>query len=126
MAHILDMQQSTSTLLRLEAMCASLCVKDYQTVRVRQMQELNDYLIDTIRQCWYHTAGERVVAEYPKTWWDAFKLRWFPRVLLSRYPVEYITVKAEFRAYYPDYRPVVAGATVLEVRLPEQAQWRTI
>jgi hypothetical protein len=28
-----------------------------------------------------------LLAEYPSTWWDAFKLRWFPKWALKRWPV---------------------------------------
>ena len=36
-------------------------------------------------------ADERVQIDkkWPKTWWDAFKERWFPKWILSRWPVEY-------------------------------------
>jgi len=35
--------------------------------------------------------GKRIKSidiEYPTTWWDAFKLRWFPGWLLARYPAD--------------------------------------
>jgi hypothetical protein len=35
-----------------------------------------------------HPAQERTV-RWPATWWDHFKLRWFPAWLKARYPVEY-------------------------------------
>ena len=36
------------------------------------------------------------VWEYPATWWDAFKDRWFPNWLKDRYPVEYIHISAVY------------------------------
>ena len=39
---------------------------------------------------------------YPKDWWEAFRSRWFPKWVLSRWPVEY--VKFDVRAIYPEYR----------------------
>lgn len=31
--------------------------------------------------------------KWPSTWWDAFKVRWFPNWLLRRYPPMYETMK---------------------------------
>jgi hypothetical protein len=40
------------------------------------MQMIQDVLIQ-----------RELLAEYPSTWWDAFKLRWFPKWALKRWPV---------------------------------------
>ena len=47
-------------------------------------------------------AVERSV-EYPATWWDAFKGRWFPGWVLLRWPVRHtrVTVRLERWAGYP-------------------------
>lgn len=41
---------------------------------------------------------------YPATWLDAFKLRWFPRWLLRRYPVTYTVLVPETTEMLPDIR----------------------
>jgi hypothetical protein len=47
------------------------------------------------------------VVEYPATWWEAFKARWFPRWALKRWPVKLTTVRVEARALLPDIPPQV-------------------
>ncbi len=37
--------------------------------------------------------------EWPKTWWDAFKLRWFPKWLLVRFPAEYAGIHFKENVY---------------------------
>lgn len=37
--------------------------------------------------------------EYPATWWDAFKARWFPCWILRHFPVEF--TRWEAKALYP-------------------------
>lgn len=48
--------------------------------------------------------GERdevVNISYPKTWWDAFKQRWFPRWLLKKYPANISCHRIERGCTYP-------------------------
>ena len=47
--------------------------------------------------------------EYPATWWDAFKIRWFPKRLLSRWPANKTVRNIEFHAAYPEFRPAFGG-----------------
>lgn len=49
---------------------------------------------------------------YPKTWWDHFKERWFPRWLALRFPVERTTVILSAQELYPElslpnHKPVI-------------------
>jgi hypothetical protein len=39
---------------------------------------------------------------YPRTWWDAFKERWFPKWAKRRWPVDYRRVKISGEIIYPD------------------------
>lgn len=43
---------------------------------------------------------------YPADWWEAFKERWFPAVLLKRWPVKRTTHRVDFKVLYPDYRAI--------------------
>jgi hypothetical protein len=45
------------------------------------------------------TGGIREIS-YPKDWWQAVKVRWFPAWLLKKYPAMYTTHEAV--ALYPD------------------------
>jgi hypothetical protein len=54
-------------------------------------------LVETLVAC---VLGERIdEIKYPSNWWEAFKERWFPRVLLKRFPVDYENWKLEI--HYP-------------------------
>lgn len=44
---------------------------------------------------------EKVEFKYPEDWFQAVKERFFPKWLLKRYPVKYITKCLEARAVYP-------------------------
>lgn len=50
---------------------------------------------------------ELVEIRYPKDWREAFKERWFPVLLLKRYPVVYKAHRIDVREIYPDYRPAI-------------------
>ena len=41
---------------------------------------------------------------YPATWWDAFKLRWFPARALERWPAQETHIHVTARAWFPDLR----------------------
>ena len=52
-----------------------------------------------------HALGEQRIkryAKWPKTWWDAFKDRWFPVWAKKRWPVEW----SELRVDEPVYQAV--------------------
>lgn len=36
---------------------------------------------------------------WPKTWWDAFKYRWFPKWARERWPIEYESIDVEQTIY---------------------------
>ena len=48
-----------------------------------------------------------VSVSHPKTWWDAFKVAYFPQWLVDRYPVDFVTKEdtVTFTAYnlYPKF-----------------------
>jgi len=39
--------------------------------------------------------------KYPETWRDAFKLRWFPKWALKRWPVRYVRITVKRGGIYP-------------------------
>jgi hypothetical protein len=52
-----------------------------------------------------HVASQVLVdreVKYPATWFQHFKKAWFPAFLLSKYPVQYTTVRLVAKALYPD------------------------
>jgi len=69
-----------------------------------------------------------VYFHYPATWWEAFKLRFFPKWYLDKYPILYtgVTKKVDFKQYalypsinkvFPDYPKeniIVQSLTAIE------------
>ena len=45
--------------------------------------------------------------QWPATWWEALKERWFPRWAKERWPVEYEHRDVTFRELYPDFKPAL-------------------
>ena len=56
-----------------------------------------------------------VSVEYPDGWWNAFKEKYFPKYILHRFPVKYVTKKdtVRFTAYmlYPKFPRVMRGSS---------------
>lgn len=46
-----------------------------------------------------------ISVNYPADWWQHFKLRWFPKWLTRKYPVEYKTVSYDIKALYSTLKP---------------------
>lgn len=66
-------------------------------------EELADHIVLNIKRELYaqHPGPGVVSVTYPKTWWQHFKLRWFPKWLLRRYPVIYNVRKVDIQVVYP-------------------------
>ena len=47
-----------------------------------------------------------LVFEWPKTWWDAFKIRFFPTWLKNKLPSEMTVRRVEPRMLYPKFKPL--------------------
>lgn len=43
--------------------------------------------------------------KYPRDWWQHFKLRWFSKRLLDRYPVQYTVERFDAKVVYRDFKP---------------------
>jgi hypothetical protein len=44
---------------------------------------------------------------YPSTWYEAFKLRYFPKFLIEKYPIRYCNVTVSLSETYPDFKPML-------------------
>lgn len=65
-------------------------------IEVRKLEELE--LRGMLLELILYVAQDQVVSDvvyvkWAKTWWDAFKARWFSDALLKRWPAEYATKK---------------------------------
>lgn len=52
-------------------------------------------------------SAQQQVIRYPYNWWQAFKEQWFPKWMLSRWPVKYAKVVLDVKAIYPNFRPAI-------------------
>lgn len=76
---------------------------------------------------------EKVVAlsiEYPASWWEHFKQRWFPAFMLKRWPVKFKVEtkreawKVEARALLPEMWPIEHRHTVIYMIEPDPVRVR--
>lgn len=47
---------------------------------------------------------EDLYIEYPTTWWDAFKDRWFSSCMRKRWPIHYTTHEYKVTEVYPTFK----------------------
>jgi hypothetical protein len=81
------------------------------------ISDISNNIVVQVRTFVWAEKLDPVVITHEKTWWDAFKKRWFPQWLLKRYPVEYKTHTIQFYATYPNYKPFVEGETCVVQRV---------
>lgn len=70
-------------------------------VAIRNELHDRDYLMTTVSQAIWGMENKPVYIEYPETWWDAFKNRWFPEWLLRYYPTNWIEWYIDSKTLYP-------------------------
>ena len=57
------------------------------------------------------------ITKYPSSWWDAFKIRFFPYKLLRRFPANYTDIIVSARELYPEIAiPDTSRIVTIEVR----------
>lgn len=58
---------------------------------------------------------------YPCSWYEAFKLRFFPQWLIEKYPIKYNHVEVSLKETYPDFKPAVRDyQTVVQLYVTEK------
>ena len=84
--------------------------------REQILDEANHQLLLRLRASVYGLEHpKKHVVEYPKTWWDAVKVRFAPAWFLRKWPAEYVVVTASLSETYPG----------LKQSIPDQAPvWR--
>jgi hypothetical protein len=107
-------------------------------LRLREQTD-RDYLVGKVRQSVYeletYVLAEKLAHDvvpvyfsYPATWWEAFKLRFYPKWYLDKHPILYtgVTKKVDFKQYalypsinkvFPDYpkdRIIIQSLTAIE------------
>lgn len=60
---------------------------------------------------------------YPCSWYEAFKLRFFPQWLIEKYPIKYNHVEVSLKETYPDFKPTVRDySPVVQLYVTEHNQ----
>ena len=93
-----------------------------QKIEIGMQQAFSDYFIDTsteierdaaihaftisVRGFLYGEEAYREIVKYPRDWFNAFKERWFPKLLLRFYPVRYTTKTFTVDCVYPKFNPL--------------------
>lgn len=75
-------------------------VLQYPTLKQWRDEALRHLVLQLQGHVWAE-APKSIRAEYPSTWWDAFKERWFPAWALEAYPVNYTILTLEGQIFYP-------------------------
>ena len=63
-----------------------------------------------IRAIYRMATKDEVEAEYPSDWWQAVKLRWYPKFLLNHYPAKFTKIIAKHKFPHiavPEYVHVI-------------------
>lgn len=65
---------------------------------------------------------EKVEANYPADWWQAFKARWFPEFLRRWFPVRFVYVRLSATVYFPNFirdkkYPKFLGTPTLKIKM---------
>jgi hypothetical protein len=66
------------------------------------VEEMTRRMVASIRLKVAAKKYEVKTVRFPATWWDAFRLRFFPAKWLKRWPVTFEEVSLEAWAYHPD------------------------
>jgi hypothetical protein len=98
----------------------TLTAKDYRTacqvddnlLRFRHTCERNEMMNEIDRKMTYELRRavygidhpSKHFISYPATWYDAFKLRFFPKFLREKYPIQYCRVTVSLSETYPDFK----------------------
>lgn len=87
--------------LRLEQYVDLLELRSSRFYDDQFLDEANRRLRKSLTLGFWETMATRIKVDttYPKTWWDAFKDRWFPSWLKERYPVEWTKVEVDEPQY---------------------------
>lgn len=82
---------------------------DVRTIAALRQFQVREYMDNTFNVMVYELDGviagrvnQEVEVKYPKNWWQAVKERFFPKVLIKRYPVEYQVYKLTATECYPE------------------------
>jgi hypothetical protein len=99
-----DYVEIEKVLLKKHEYCAAEAISE-ALLRTARFDESVHHLTGTlVRRLTSHVAAEtlkKLSVRIPKTWWDAMKLRFLPKQMLKRYPVQMVEMKLEAKALYP-------------------------
>jgi hypothetical protein len=77
----------------------------------------SDHLVLTLQAYIWCRDKKTESHEYPKTWWDAFKLRWFPAWALKRWPAQMTRVEVTSGIGYPTLPSLGPGVSYGHIQI---------
>ncbi len=78
------------------------------SIRVDLIEQNLDVMIIELAKTIYSRSEDRKrYFQFPLNWWEAFKLRFFSRKLLERFPVKYENIYVTLEEAYPDFVPSI-------------------
>ena len=103
-----DKKERDVILKRYVSGCEQILEKDFFDHSVEVVyDQVRDRTILAIRAYVLSDNFQTYERRYPRDWWEAFKERWFPKVLLKKWPVIYRNIEVSIDALYPEYKPVI-------------------
>ena len=89
-------------------------------IDVHQLLKVKDthfYIQKTVEHIWLTVLRkvlvqdiDEICVDYPSTWWDHFKSRWFPKWLCRRFPVKMKTIRLTAKAIYDSSKIAIPEA----------------
>lgn len=65
------------------------------------------HIVERLRASVYGEPLQSGEFNFPDGWYEAFRERWFPKFMLKRKPIKYLTYKQTSYAMYPDLKPSI-------------------
>jgi len=92
---------------------------NYKNFETYLFEMLEDYDAAGLRHLCRIAVKEETEAAYPRDWWQHFKERWFPQILLNRFPIQYTKIIAMHK--FPHWEKEL-GKEHVEIRREEYEQ----
>lgn len=65
---------------------------------------IEDSIVMRIKGYLYGEDGEKVIIKYPNSWYQMFKEKYFPNLLIDKFPIKYKVFEITPRTIYPKFK----------------------
>lgn len=98
---------NTVILERLRFGVEAVLTNDFEDVRVDFTRTFTGEILLQAQGFIWAEQHKRFEIKYPLDWREAFKERWFPALLLRRWPVQYKCHVIDVKTLYPGFKPAM-------------------